>query len=102
MMAPQTLGEILSAILTGPDDDEWLAFDAAADLIACHYRLNREDVWVEIAELEAETFEQEGLACLGNALHRPWGFAALGQRVAQRLMDVDDAAAHPALHLTVH
>ena len=102
----RSLGDILAEALSfpPPSDEcgEWAVIDAAAELIACHYRLDSDEGYAVICELEAEFHGQNGVERFGSLLERPWGFSTLGLRVAQRLLGETEADCLPLIHMSYH
>lgn len=99
----RTLGEMLDAPwLRGAAECRWDIIESAVDLVAAHYGLGRDLVWLTTHELESSWEEETGEPAFGTLLERPWGFTALGLRVAVRLLGESEAAIRPSLHLTYH
>lgn len=101
---PASLGEILGAAL-GYDpaaQDPWEVIDAIGEMIAAHYRIDRDLVMVAILELAVEVEEDTGFVDFGHLLERPWGASILAFRVAQMLLGEDVARTLPCLILSYH
>lgn len=104
MVSEQTLGEMLSEAFGGRplEGESWEVIEAAIDLIAGHYWLDRWAVFDAVWEIEAELRAESGLDCFGHALERPWGISTLGVRVAQKLLGEEEAAELSPILLSYH
>jgi hypothetical protein len=81
---------------------QWAVLEAAVDLIAAHYLIDRDLAWGAVIALEMEVEEHTGVANFGTLLDHPCGFTTLGIRVAEELLGEAAAAALPALYLSHH
>lgn len=78
----------------------WEVIDAAVEMIAAHYLIDRDLVWATVLELEVDCMADSGLACFGRLMERPWGITALGIRVAQLLLGFERADEIPPMTLS--
>lgn len=103
--AQQTLGELIAQALDCPSDDstsdDWDLMEAVSQMIARHYRICPDEVWIEVLNFEAKATEETGIPYLRRTFACPSGVAALGAYIAHEL-GVEGAFDMPLLQLSFH